>query len=61
MINGIHSICWDFYTTQGFVAQGFHIGFVPANHYVAVMDAQVRFIDLIDSLPARASVQGQEE
>lgn len=60
-INGNDRICWDYFTTQDRAAEGFHIGFVPANHYVAVQDAQVRFIDLIDVLPARSSVEGQEE
>lgn len=34
---------------------------LTASHYIAVMDAQVRSIDLIDNVRARALVQGQEE
>ena len=56
-----HRVCRHLHIAEVYVAQGFYMGFVPANHYVTIMDAQVRFIDLIDSLPMRASVQGQEE
>ena len=51
----------NYYTSEAFAAQGFHIGSVPTKHYIGVMDAQVRSIDLLDSVPARALVQGQEE
>lgn len=44
-----------------FKDQGFRLGFVRENHYVAVMGAQVKLIDLIDSVPTRASIQEQEE
>lgn len=60
-INGMDRICWDYYTTQDRAAEGFHIGIVPANHYIAVQDAQVRFIDRIDGLPAWSAAEGLEE
>lgn len=27
-INGTHRICWDLYTAEGYVAQGFYVGVV---------------------------------
>ena len=47
------------YTAQGFVAPSFHIGSMLAIHHVRVIDAQVRFVDLVEAVPAHGSVQGQ--